>query len=184
MGIVITNTSPLIVLGKIGRLDLIHMLFEGSRIIIPSEVFEEIHTEKIKEKIRELESLGKLIILPPGIKQCEKEVHHIATEIAMSTIKPDIRQRAPEQHYPESYVIHLGLTYKADFVVIDEKEAKTLAKQKGLRCVTHFDILVRCVENGLLTKKEGLDSVENLIKVGNKYPLSKIEHYRHEWESP
>lgn len=180
--IVISNTSPLINLGKADALNLIPALFTGEMydVIVPTEVMEEIKSP-LNKQIRDMREKGQIIISPPFMDSVMNKVIPIAEEIAMNAYKYD-----PKQHYTEAYVIVKGeiakLSLGSAFVLIDEKVAKTIAtKKKGLRAMTHINIITECVEKGILTPRNGLEILEKLVSKGVKYSSGMLDHYRIIW---
>lgn|GEM_PF-4763786 len=177
----ISNTSPLINLGKADALNLIPLLFSNDEfdVIIPMEVMEEIKSP-LKKQIMEMQENGQVIISPPFMDTVMNNVRLIAEEIAINANKYD-----PEQHYAEAYVIVKGEIAKTSlgsaFVLIDEKAAKTIAKKKGLRTMTHVNIIEACVNEGMLPSTKGLEILEKLISEGVNYRSGMLEHYRMIW---
>ncbi len=132
--VVVSNTSPLINLGKADALDLIPLLF-------------------LSEKY--------------------------------DVVAINAKTWNPEQHYTEAYVIVKGemakLSLGSAFVLIDEKIAKTIAKQKGLRVMNHIDIIKECVNEGILTPKSALEMIEKLVSKGVKYKQGALDNFRIIW---
>lgn len=179
--VVVSNTSPLINLGQVDALNLIPALFTGEMydVIVPTEVMEEINSP-LNKQIRDMREKGQIIISPPFMDSVMNKVIPIAEEIAMNAYKYD-----PKQHYTEAYVIVKGeiakLSLGSAFVLIDEKVAKTIAKQKGLRVMNHIDIIKECVNNEILTPKSGLEMIEKLVSKGVKYKQGAVENFRMMW---
>lgn len=179
--IVVSNTSPLINLGSVDALYLIPLLFsyEEYEVVVPPEVIEEINSP-LDNQIKDMQAKGQIIIPQSFISSVISNVATIAAEIAMNG-----NTWNPKQHYTEAYVIVQGMIAKttrgAAFVLIDEKVAKTIAKQKGLRAMNHLDIIRECVKEEILTPTDGLEIIEKLISKGVKYKSGMIEHYRTIW---
>lgn len=160
--IIISNTSPLIWLGKINALHLLSSLFQNCTVMVPQEVLDEIKDDRTKTAIQTLVDKKDINVLPPSLDEHRNEVHSIAREIAMMAVRP--KARDPTQHHAESLVIRLGQLKNAAFLLLDEKMARTLAKQRGLRCVSHFDIIRRCVEKDIISKTEGIKLIKGFIE--------------------
>lgn len=177
----ISNTSPLINLGKVDALDLIPALFSHDNydVIVPTEVIEEINPP-LNDQIRAMEKKGKIIISPPFISSIMNNVIPIAEEIAINA-----QIWNPSQHYTEACVIVKGNMAKialgSAFVLIDEKVAKTIAKKKGLRAMTHVNIIEECARKEIITQSEALNLLEKLVSKGVKYRTGMLEHYRTVW---
>jgi predicted nucleic acid-binding protein len=181
--VVISNTSPLINLGKIDALNLIPLLFSSEEfdIVVPAEVMAEIKSP-LNKQIRYMHEIGQIIISPPFMDSVMDKVRPIAEEIAINARTTTYN---PEQHYTEAYVIVKGEIIKSSvgsaFVLMDEKVAKTIAKKKGLRTMTHINIITECVNEGILTRKNGLGMLERLDSKGVKYRQGMLDYYRIIW---
>jgi predicted nucleic acid-binding protein len=179
--IVVSNTSPLINLGKADALNLIPLLFSNEKfdVVVPAEVVEEIRPP-LNNKVMSMQEDGQIIIPPPFMSSVMNNVIPIAHEIALNA-----KTWNPEQHYTEAYVIVRGemakLSLGSAFVLIDEIIAKTIAKQKGLRVMNHIDIIKECVNKGILTPNSGLEMIETLVSKGVKYKQGALDNFRIIW---
>ena len=108
---VIVNSTPLIVLGKIGRLDLLRMRY--GEIIIPEAVFREV-TEKNDKAKEELLSAGKWIHVLPVKNETDRRMYKA------------------KLHDGEVEVMLLAQEIQADVVVIDDGPARKTAEYLGL----------------------------------------------------
>jgi len=136
---VVLNTSPLIVLVKLGILKEALNLF--SEVEVPHGVLEEIERRR-DEVYRELTKLiakGKI---------------HVE----------DIRKRLPRLGLGESSVIFLALV-KNKVVILDDKRARKLARELGLEVIGTQSILKKLYEKGIL--KEAPNTLyRHLIEMG------------------
>lgn len=179
--IVISNTSPLINLGKANALNLIPLLFSSEKydVVVPAEVIEEIRPP-LNNQLMSMQEDGQIIISPPFMSSIMTNVIPIAHEIALNA-----KTWNPEQHYTEAYVIVKGEMAKSSlgsaFVLIDEKVAKTIAKQKGLRVMNHIDIIKQCVNEAILTPNSALEMIERLVSKGVKYKQGALDNFRIIW---
>ncbi len=183
--IVVSNTSPLINLGIVNALNLISELFSSEEfdIVVPAEVMAEIKSSSTNKQIVEMQERGQIIISPPFIASVMDKIRPIAEEIAINARTTTYN---PEQHYTEAYVIVKGEIIKlsggSPFILMDEKVAKTIAsKKKGLRTMTHINIITECVNEKILTPKKGLEMLETLCSKGVKYRQGMLDNYRTEW---
>ena len=133
---VIFNSSPLINLSHVGLLHLINKLF--TQIYIPEAVFKEVVLEgRKKEDVKEIEKLIDDNIIK-RIEVKEKEL--------VKALNKDL-------DLGESEVIALALNIKSDLVVIDESDARNIAKIYGLKMTGFIGLLIKAFE------REYIDSV-------------------------
>ena len=123
---VISNTSPLIALGCIQRFNILHDLF--NEIIIPSAVLSE--TEYLIEDIKKL-SFIKIVEV--------KNVNLVKT----LNLRID---------YGESEVIAYALESDYDLILVDDKEARKVAKNLNLKIMGTVGLLLLAKKQGLIKK--------------------------------
>lgn len=156
--IVISDTSPIIYLAKIEKLSILKDLY--TRIYIPSEVWKEliypisqnnkIIPTDIKFEIDAKES-GWLIVKDP-----EKDVYH---EMALSLSR--------ELGRGEAYAIALSLELKADVLLINDKKAKEIAENKGIKTRWNSEVLLDALKQGLIQDfQEFKKLLDRLIEFG------------------
>ena len=137
--IIICNSSPLINLSKINRLDLLKLLF--NKVIIPNAVYNELF-------IDHKQSFGKNeindLILDGTI-----EIKKVSDINLVKALREDL-------DYGESEVIALALEEKADIVIIDELEAR---KKADLFYLNKTGFI------GLLIKAHKLNHIKNFIEL-------------------
>ena len=134
--IVVSDTSPLSNLFIIGRLDLLHQLFE--KIVVPTAVMNE---------LLELEKRGidlSLIRNAPWIEVVE--VKH----------KDSIQKLLIDLDRGEAEAIVLAESMHADWLLIDETKGRNIAKLHGLRIVGLLGILLLAKEKGLISSVKPL----------------------------
>ena len=139
---VISNTSPLIGLAKINRLDILQQLFKN--IIIPQAVYNEF------------------------LKYCPStEAQRFRTAcddfITVSTVKK-IKTFKRKLDLGESEVLTLALSQQADIVLIDDKKAFNEAKELNLKSASTHIILKMAETKGVIENYQIL--VEQLAKQG------------------
>ncbi len=127
---VIANTTPLIALANIDRLELLHELY-GS-ITIPQAVMDEIIREPAKQRVRR------------------------ATWIKVESIQ-DVSQKdifRARLHAGEVEVMILAREQRADLLIIDDDAAKKTAKFLGLNVTGTLGVLLKAKREGYLEKVE------------------------------
>ncbi len=131
---IICNTSPLIGLMKINRIDLLFEIFD--EVIIPKAVYDELcknensHRQEA-ETIKSLVANGKLT------------VYNVANEIAVRTMFGKL-------HYGELEVIVGAKELNLDFAVIDEKAARKTASAFLIKTIGILGILLLAKEKKIL----------------------------------
>ena len=134
--IVVSDTSPLSNLFIIGRLELLHQLFE--KIVVPTAVMNE---------LLELEKRGidlSLIRNAPWIEVVE--VKH----------KDSIQKLLIDLDRGEAEAIVLAESMHADWLLIDETKGRNIAKLHGLRIVGLLGILLLAKEKRLISNVKPL----------------------------
>jgi predicted nucleic acid-binding protein len=121
---VISNSSPLIALTQIGRLDLVRRLY--TRISIPPAVAREAEPTVAE--------------LPDWIV-----VQNLAYPLQPITVSGSVGPGERE-------VISLGLELGAALLIVDEQPARRLATSLGLRVIGTVGLLMAGKERGVLAK--------------------------------
>jgi predicted nucleic acid-binding protein len=121
---VIVDTSCLIILSKIGKIDCLKRLF--GEILIPSSVLNEFG-EKIPDFIQVYQEPIDINILQPSQTSLDKG---------------------------ESEVIALAIEKNAQGVVIDEKKGRKVAKGMGLKVIGTLGLLVLAHTKGIIEDLE------------------------------
>jgi hypothetical protein len=121
---VISNSSPLIALTQIGRLDLLRRLY--ACVSIPPAVAREVEP-----------TVTKL----PGWVLVQELAHPLQPITVSGSIGPGERE-----------VISLGLELGAALLIVDEQPARRLATSLGLRVIGTVGLLMAGKERGFLAK--------------------------------
>lgn len=138
--IVVSDTSVLSGLIKIGRLDILKLLF--SEIIIPSEVANE---------IQELENFGYDLSDFNNLNWIKN--------VSVSDVN-SVNQLIQNLDRGEAEAIILAIELKADYLLIDERKGRTIAENLGLTVTGLLGILIRAKEkNHIAAVKPILDNL-------------------------
>ena len=121
---VISNSSPLIALTQIGRLDLLQQLHP--LVLIPPAVARE-----VEPTVPALP--GWLVV--QALSQ-PRQPHTVSASVG------------PGEHE----VISLGLELRAERLILDEQPARRLATSLGLRVIGTLGLLLAAKDRGLLTQ--------------------------------
>lgn len=119
--LVVSNASPLIALERIGRLDLIPILF--GEVIIPPTVGMEV---------------GPAVARSPGIVERALQ-GPLDPRVVAARLDPGERQ-----------AIGLALDLNADQIVLDDEPARRLARVLGLPLIGTLGIILAAKERGVI----------------------------------
>ena len=130
---VISNSSPLINLAKVGQLVLVKKLY--GKIVIPDAVYDEI-IGKGKNK----EGSGELI------KLVEEKV------ITVSSVKDKnlVKILQKDIDAGESEVIALSFEINADLILLDESDARSMAEFYDINKTGFIGLLIKAQYEGLI----------------------------------
>lgn len=146
--IVVSDTTPLISLLKINRLDLLKKLFGD--VLIPQAVFDELtddeqfrlEADQIREK--------KFIVVKP----------------VNNPESTNILKRATGLDQGESEAIVLTDELKADLLLMDEAKGRNVSAQMGLRIMGTIGILMAAYEEDELSSDEVRECIAGLQHAG------------------
>ena len=116
--IVVGDSSPLIALSSVDRLDLMHLLFDT--VIIPVSVRDEVMGTAAK-------IAGEL---PSFIR-----VEPVAAELPVRFLKLNL-------HAGESEAIALALERGIQGIILDDKQAREIAAELGLKVIGTLGLLI------------------------------------------
>ncbi len=145
---IVSNSTVLIYLAKIGKLSMLKKLF--TEIMIPGEVFNEV-VIKGKEQ-----SHVDAFIIESAVEEGWIMVKDIETmeEVNMFGI-----------HSGEAQAISLARSLGVP-VLLDQTHARIAAKALGLKPRGTIFVLAAALRKRLLTYEEYIDSLEELVKAG------------------
>lgn len=142
--IVVSNTTPIISLSAIGRLDILKKLF--GKVIIAEAVYNEI---KIKQHYGYLEIENDFI-----------EVQIIQGQLYKDFLLTELDSG-------EAETIILAKELNADFIIIDENLGYRIANNTGLTAIRTLSILLRAKEKGYIQQLKPL--LDDMILKGRWY---------------
>ena len=141
--IVVSNTSLLINLSRIGRLDLLSRLY--GEILIPVAVWQETVVD--------------------GVGQAGADEIRAADWIKVQEVSNTAMVQALRQELDagEAEVIALALESKADLLLMDERLGRETAHYLGLRVIGLIGVLIAAKSQGLIGElKPNLDALRNV----------------------
>ena len=141
---VIVNSTPLIALCNIGRLDLLQKVY--GRIVIPQAVFDEV-TEKDDSACRQIKQRPDWIEVKQISDNSQKQMYR--AKLHDGEVEVMILAQEPPT---------------ADLLIIDDNAAKKTAKFLGLHVTGTLGVLLKAKKMGLV---EGITPlIEDLCKNG------------------
>lgn len=146
--IVVSDTTPLISLMKIGHLDLLRQLF--GEIQIPNAVYGElVSNQRFAEESKQIKEC-------PFIKKVEvKDVYAVSVLCRSSGL--DIG---------ESEAIVLSDSLSAAFLLMDEAKGRQVAAQMGIQIMGTLGILLIAYKERLLSREEILNCIDIFRSAG------------------
>ena len=146
--IVVSDTTPLISLLKINRIDLLEKLFGD--VLIPQAVFDELTAdERFQLEANQIKQTKFIVVKPVNNPE-----------------SASILKRATGLDQGESEAIVLTDELKADLLLMDEAKVCYVSAQMGLRIKKTIGILVAAYEEHELTSVEVRECVDGLQRAG------------------
>jgi predicted nucleic acid-binding protein len=141
---IVCNTSPLILLSKIHRLDTLIRLY--SELMIPKAVADEIGTKPSKEndQVQTLLKKGKLQLRQVSVK--------ILAELPIDLGRG------------EREAIALAIDSGADLVILDDQQGKLVSRDRGLSVTGTVGALIEAKERGFIPSLR--PEMDRLIEAG------------------
>lgn len=152
---IVSNTSPLIWLSKIGRIALLKKLF--GEVIIPEEVYIEAVERDLKEGFSDALAIKECVdqgwiksakLNEREIKLCQKMIDH-----------------AFETHLGEAQAIILARETGA-LLLMDESSGRAFAETLGLRVRGTLYVIMKALREKLLDRAEAKEIVLVLVSKG------------------
>lgn len=146
--IVVSDTTPLISLLKINRLDLLKKLFGD--ILIPQAVFDELtDDERFRLEADQIREKKFIVVKPVNNPE-----------------STNILKRATGLDQGESEAIVLTDELKADLLLMDEAKGRNVSAQMGLRIMGTIGILMAAYEEDELSSDEVRECIAGLQHAG------------------
>lgn len=146
--IVVSDTTPLISLLKIDRIDLLEKLF--GQVLIPRAVFDELTLDE-RFKLEADQIRRKQFIKVKAVKNPESA---------------SVLKRATGLDQGESEAIILTDEQNADVLLMDEAKGRAVSFQMGFKIMGTIGILMAAYEENELTADEVRACVEGLQRAG------------------
>ena len=143
---IVVNATPLIALAIIGQLELLQQMFE--EVIVPTSVFEEVTVKGVNR---------------PG---ADRVAGADWIRVLSSSSQPGIEPLVLGLDEGEVEVLLLAQEIEPDWVVIDERQARRVAKALNLPVKGTLGILLAAVMADLLLKDDALDGLKAMLNGG------------------
>jgi predicted nucleic acid-binding protein len=137
--IVIADTSPLNYLILIDKINLLHILYE--EITIPEAVFTELQATKTPEKVKGW-------------------ITHRPKWLCIQKITSVLDKQLCELHLGEAEAIALAEELNAAGIIIDEKEGRKIAIERGLTVTGLLGVLRDASSRNLINLEATLNDLE------------------------
>ena len=146
--IVVSDTTPLISLLKINRIDLLEKLF--GKVLIPDAVFDELTVDE------------RFWLEAEQIRQTK----FIIVKSVMNPDAANLLRRATGLDRGESEAIVLTDECKAALLLMDEAKGRMVSSQMGLKIMGTIGILMAAYEENELSSNEVRECVDGLQHAG------------------
>lgn len=147
----VSNSSPLILLAKINKLDMLEKLYK--KIYVPYEVYNEVVVKGKKENYSDaalIEGYVNEILFVANIDlEHKKEAEKLKAILGSG----------------ESEAIALCVQLKAKLLLIDNLEPRKIAQTRGIKCRSTPGILLEALKSKIMT----FNQYESAIKELSKY---------------
>ena len=160
--IVIADTTPIITLLKLERLELLEKIF--GQVIIPNAVYEELTANQ--KYLSEAKVIDDCSFLKRG---------EVSDRQAIKILREVVGLDAGE-----SEAIALADEQGADLLIIDERKGRRAAKQIGLKITGTIGILIQAFDSEILSRQEIFSCMEILrsgdIRISDALFETVLEH--------
>jgi predicted nucleic acid-binding protein len=148
--IVVSDTTPLITLMKVGRLNILHSLF--GEVCIPKAVFSEVTGNETFENEADI------------IRNSE----YIKVVMVRDQRQVEFLQRATGLDLGESEAIIYADEIQADLLLMDEAAGRKVAQNMNLPITGSVGVLIRAFKSGIITADEA-DEAFSRIRSANRH---------------
>jgi len=152
--VVVSDSTRLIYLAKIGRLSLVKSVFD--KVFVPEAVFNEAVTQGKALNISDASVIEKSIGIWIIKEQVEPEV-----DVEFRFLDTNKRLGSGEKE-----ALKLCKQLYAEYFIADDKEARRVSKILNIKSVGTCSIIVQAYRQGSITKREALQILDELVKGG------------------
>ncbi|MFQ5979257.1 MAG: hypothetical protein ACE5OZ_14110 [Candidatus Heimdallarchaeota archaeon] len=148
--IAVSNSGPLIHLGKAGQLELLFSFFD--QILIPEKVYGEVVVKGLEKAA-------------PDALQVKRLIDQKRIQIQNPTSNLEFDPSAAGVHLGELDAIALALELPDQVVLLDDHAGRLLAQALGLRVRGSLGIILAAVENNVISLEKGISIVRLLSRI-------------------
>ena len=152
---IISNTSPLIWLSKIGKIRLLQKLY--GEVIIPEEVYKEAVDKGLED------GFSDALVIKEGVEQGWIRISKLNGE--EKKLRERMMERALEIHLGEAEAIILARKTNSP-LLMDESSGRVFAGAWGLRVRGALYVIMKALREELLSKDEAKEATIRLINTG------------------
>ena len=128
--IVVSDTSPILNLARIGRLELLASLYK--QVLIPPAVFGELAVSRDALPVMDLASVSWIVLETPRNQDRVQELREVLDA-------------------GEAEAIVLAVERQAELLLVDERRGRRMAEALGLRITGLLGVLAHAKRAGLIT---------------------------------
>jgi len=150
----VSDSTPLIYLAKIGRLDLIRDVFQ--EIYIPEAVYDEVVTRGKALNIPDASIVENAV----GTWIIEERIEP-ETDAVLRFLDTNARLGAGEKE-----ALKLCRQLDATHLIADDREARRVARILNITPIGTCGIAVQAFRQGAISKREALRTIDDLVKAG------------------
>ena len=152
--VVVSDSTPLIYLAKVGKLSLVKDVFE--RVSVPEAVFNEAVVQGKALNISDASIIERLVgawIIRERVRpEVDAEYRFLDTNTRMGL--------------GEKEALKLCKQLKADYFIVDNREARRISRILNIRPIGTCGIIVQSYRQGSTTRGEAVQIVDDLVKAG------------------
>ena len=144
----ISDSSPLILLSKLKRIELLRELYE--EVWIPEEVYKEVVVKGKDEGYSDAYEVERNIKEFIRVKELDEKHFKRAEEIKSGLGSG------------ESEALMLALQEEAEILLADDMEVRKMSKNKGISCRSTLGILLESLKEDIITLESYEECIEDL----------------------
>jgi len=150
----VSDSTPLIYLAKIGRLDIIRDVFQ--KIYVPDAVYDEAVTQGKALNMSDASIIEKAVGTWVIKESLEPEV-----DAEFRFLDNNTRLGSGERE-----ALKLCKQLDAAYFIADDREARRVSRILNIKPIGTCGTVIQAFRQGSITKKEALQIIDDLVKVG------------------
>jgi len=163
----IINASPLIIFGKIQRIDILKRVY--GKIKIAQSVYNEVVEKGLSKNAPDA------LLIKEHIQNKEIDVYNLKEE---SLKKAELIEKIhPQIDKGEAETIALAIQENEKPVLIDEKKAREAAKLNGLKPEGSLKTLIKAYQKNIITKDETMEILKQITSTKFRISAEVITHF-------